>query len=118
MKSPAPALISLLIGLAACATTSFSGPYRAYEIRFEGAAPPALGESPGDEELINAAAWLIRHKLELPFPVAIKAYVYVNQATLVDGLMKVAGETSDEAWDKGRYAAGVAARSGLFLRGD
>ena len=30
----------------------------------------------------------------------------------------MAGDNHDEAWDKGRYAAGVAARSGLFLRGD
>ena len=57
-------------------------------------------------------------QLELPFPPAIKAYVYVNEATLVDGLINVAGDSRDEAWDKGRYAAGVAARSGLFLRGD
>src|SRR5262249_41139769 len=28
------------------------------------------------------------------------------------------GDSRDEAWDRGRYAAGVAARSGLFLRGD
>lgn len=116
MKRAALALSCLLIGLTACA--SLSGPYRAYEIRFGGLAPPPLGASPSDEELINAAAWVISHKLELPFPPAIKAYVYVNQATLVTGLMTVAGETQDEAWDKGRYAAGVAARTGLFLRGD
>ena len=77
-----------------------------------------LGANPSDEELINVTAWLIRHKLELPFPPTIKAYVYVNEATMVDGLIKVAGDNHDEAWDKGRYAAGVAARSGLFLRGD
>lgn len=119
VKRLTPALLSLLlIGLTACAGMSLSGPYREYEIQFEDAAPAALGASPTDEELINAAAWLIRHKLELPFPAAIKAYVYVNQATLVGGLVKVAGDTTDEAWDKGRYAAGVASRSGLFLRGD
>jgi hypothetical protein len=116
VKRSAPALISLLVGLAGCA--ALGGPYREYDIRFEHEAQPALGPSPSDEELINATAWLIRHKLELPFPPAIKAYVYVNQATLVDGLVTVAGDTSDEAWDKGRYAAGVAARTGLFLRGD
>jgi len=113
------ALSFVLIGLCAgCAGVGLGGPYRVYEIRFEGVARPALGASPSDEELINAAAWLISHDLELPFPPAIKAYVYVNQATLVDGLMTVAGDTRDEAWDKGRYAAGVAARAGLFLRGD
>jgi hypothetical protein len=111
-----PVLVVLLIWLAGCA--ALAGPYREYEIRFERAAPPALGASPSDEELINATAWLIRHKLALPFPPAIKAYVYVNEATLVDGLIQVAGDSRDEAWDKGRYAAGVAARNGLFLRGD
>src|SRR5437879_6422204 len=116
VKRSTPALISLMIGLTAGA--SLSGPYQEYEIRFEGDAQPALGASPSDQELINTAAWLIRHKLELPFPAAIKAYVYVNQATLVGGLVKVAGDTTDEAWDKGRYAAGVASSSGLFLRGD
>jgi len=116
VKRSAPALISLLVGLAGCAV--LGGPYREYDIRFEQDAQPTLGASPSDDELINATAWLIRHKLELPFPPSIKAYVYVNQATLVDGLIKLAGDSTDEAWDRGRYAAGVAARSGLFLRGD
>jgi hypothetical protein len=110
------ALTALLIGLVGC--SALSGPYREYEIRFEGGGQPVLGSNPSDEELINATAWLIRHKLELPFPRTIKAYVYVNEATMVDGLINVAGDNDDEAWDKGRYAAGVAARSGLFLRGD
>ena len=116
MRRSSRALVALLVGLAGCA--ALSGPYQEYEIRFDGGAPAALGQSPTDQELVNAVAWLIRHKLELPFPPAIKAYVYVNQATLVDGLVKVAGDNTDDAWDKGRYAAGVAARSGLFLRGD
>lgn len=116
MTRAAAALITLLLGLAGCA--ALSGPYREYEIRFEGEDQPVLGPSPSDEDLINATAWLIRHKLELPFPPTIKAYVYVNEATMVDGLVKLAGDTRDEAWDKGRYAAGVSARSGLFLRGD
>jgi hypothetical protein len=116
VKRSAPALIALLVGWAGCAV--LGGPYREYDIRFEQDAQPTLGASPSDDELINATAWLIRHKLELPFPPSIKAYVYVNQATLVDGLVKLAGDSTDEAWDRGRYAAGVAARSGLFLRGD
>ena len=109
-------VLALLIGLAGCA--ALTGPYREYTIRFERTDEPVLGSSPSDEELINATAWLIHHKLDLPFPPTIKAYVYVNEATLVDGLINVAGDGRDEAWDKGRYAAGVAARSGLFLRGD
>jgi hypothetical protein len=116
VRRSALALIALLVGLVGC--SALSGPYREYEIRFEGGDQPVLGANPSDEELINVTAWLIRHKLELPFPPTIKAYVYVNEATMVDGLIKVAGDNHDEAWDKGRYAAGVAARSGLFLRGD
>jgi len=108
--------VVFLIALAGCA--ALSGPYREYDIRFQGGGPPVLGESPSDEELIDATAWLIRNRLELPFPPVIKAYVYVNEATLVDGLIEVAGDSRDEAWDKGRYAAGVSARNGLFLRGD
>jgi len=104
--------------LAAVACSSTAAPYREYEIRFEGAARPPLDESPSDEELIDAIAWLMSHQLDLPFPEAIKAYVYVNEATLVDGLVKIAGEKSDDAWDRGRFAAGVATRRGLFLRGD
>src|SRR2546426_4247907 len=58
------------------------------------------------------------NKLDLPFPVGTKAYIYVNQATFVDGLIQIAGEEHEQAWDKGRFAAGVATRVGLFLRGD
>ena len=88
-------LVVLLIGLAGCA--ALTGPYREYNIRFESADEPVLSASPSDEELINATAWLIHHKLELPFPPTIKAYVYVNEATLVDGLINVAGDGRDEA---------------------
>jgi hypothetical protein len=79
VRRTALALIALLVGLVGC--SALSGPYREYEIRFEGGDQPVLGANPSDEELINATAWLIRHKLELPFPPTIKAYVYVNEAT-------------------------------------
>jgi hypothetical protein len=111
-----PVLLWLAVGLAGC--TGLTGPYREFEIQFERETQPTLGPNPSDEELINAAAWLIRHRLELPFPPAIRTHVYVNEATMVDGLIKVAGDSREDAWDKGRYAAGVAARAGLFLRGD
>src|SRR5258705_4658482 len=109
-------MLPAMLGAVACSSTA--APYREYETRFEGAARPPLDESPSDEELIDAIAWLMSHQLDLPFPEAIKAYVYVNEATLVDGLVKIAGEKSDDAWDRGRFAAGVATRRGLFLRGD
>src|SRR5439155_8708731 len=68
-----------------------------------------------DADLINAVAWMMSNKLDLPFPVGTKAYIYVNQATFVDGLVQIAGEARQQAWDKGRFAAGVATRVGLFL---
>src|SRR2546427_4938772 len=96
---------------------SAAAPYREYEIGFSGEASP-LGKSPSEAELINAVAWKMSNKLDLPFPAGTKAYIYVNQATLVDGLIQIAGEKREEAWDKGRFATGVATRVGLFLRGD
>src|SRR5881628_2672548 len=104
--------------LAAVACSSAAAPYREYEIRFDAPAPPSLDQSPSDGELIDAIAWLMRHRLDLPFPADIKAYVYVNEATFVDGLIKLGGEKIDDAWDRGRFASGVATRAGLFLRGD
>src|SRR2546426_465398 len=110
-------LVLLILVPLAGPAPSAAGPYREYEIRFSGEAAP-LGKSPSDADLINAVAWTMSNKLDLPFPVGTKAYIYVNQATFVDGLIQIAGEERQQAWDKGRFAAGVATRVGLFLRGD
>src|SRR5256712_934988 len=115
MSGRRPIVVAML---AAVACSSAAAPYREYEIRFDAPAPPSLDQSPSDSELIDAIAWLMRHRLDLPFPADIKAYVYVNEATFVDGLIKIGGEKIDEAWDRGRFASGVATRVGLFLRGD
>src|SRR3989449_457644 len=109
-------VLLILVPLAGPAPMA-AGPYHEYEIRFSGEASP-LGKSPSDADLINAVAWTMSNKLDLPFPVGTKAYIYVNQATFVDGLIQIAGEERQQAWDKGRFASGVAARTGLFLRGD
>ena len=74
--------------LAAVACASAAAPYREYAIRFDAPAPPSLDQSPSDGELIDAIAWLMRHRLDLPFPADIKAYVYVNEATFVDAIPK------------------------------
>src|SRR6266850_4039207 len=111
-------LLLALAPLAACAGPSAARPYREYELRFTGEAPPPLGASPGDAELFSTVAWLMSNKLDLPFPAVTKAYIYVNEATLVDGLVTLGGEKSDEAWDRWRNASGVATRNGVFLRGD
>src|SRR5439155_14160895 len=106
----------MLVTLAGPAPSA-AGPYREYEIQFGGEASP-LGKSPSDADLINTVAWMMSNKLDLPFPVGAKAYLYVKQATFVDGLIQIADETREDAWDKGRFAGGVATRVGLFLRGD
>src|SRR2546428_4854815 len=96
---------------------SAAAPYREYEIGFSGEASP-LGKSPSAAEFNKAVAWIMSNKLGLPFPAGTKSYIYVNQETLDDGLIQNAGEKHEEAWDKGRFATGVATRVGLFLRGD
>ncbi len=85
-------IVLALSAVLAAACSSVVAPYRQYEIRFDAPAMPPLGTSPSDSELIDSIAWLMRHRLDLPFPPDIKAYVYVNQATFVDGLIKIAGE--------------------------
>ena len=77
-------LVALLFTVAG---PSAAGPYREYDIKFTGEAPPPLGASPGDAELINSIAWLMNNKLDLPFPAVAKAYVYVNEASKRRGIL-------------------------------
>jgi hypothetical protein len=115
MRSVSRTVLALSAVLAtAC---SLVGSYRQYEIRFDAAATPPLSAGLSESELIDSIAWLMHHRLDLPFPPDIKAYVYVNEAAFVNGLVKIAGETPDEAWNR-RSAFGVATGAGLFLRGD
>jgi hypothetical protein len=111
-------IVLALPAVLAVACSSVVAPYQQYEIQFDAPAMPPLGTNPSDRELIDSIAWLMRHRLDLPFPPDIKAYVYVNQATFVDGLLKIGGEKADDVRDRGRSAFGVATGSGLFLRGD
>lgn len=111
-------LVLALPAVLAVACSSVVAPYRQYEIRFDAPAMPALGTSPSDSELIDSIAWLMRHRLDLPFPPDIKAYVYVNQAAFVDGLIKIGGQKADDVGERGRSTFGFATNSGLFLRGD
>ena len=104
--------------LALASGESPAGPYREYEIRVDADAPGVLARNPTDSELIHTIASLMTTRLDLPLPPTVRAYVYVNEATLVDGLITLAGEKSEDAWDRGRFAAGVATRVGIFLRGD
>jgi len=106
-----------LSAMLATACSSLLAPYRQYDIRLDAPATRPLGENPSDSELLDAIASLMRNRLDLPFPPDIKAYVCVNQAAFVDGLVKIAGETDEHAWEQ-RVAFGYASRAGLFLRGD
>jgi hypothetical protein len=114
--SPRWGIVLALCAVLAAACSSAGAPYRRYDIRFDAPTMPPLGTSPSDNEIIDLVAWLMLHRLDLPFPPEIKAYVYVNQATFVDGLIN-AGEKADDAWAR-RSAFGVATGAGLFLRGD
>src|SRR6266446_7894159 len=67
-------LVLLILVPLAGPAPSAGGPYREYEIRFIGEASP-LGKSPSDADLINAVAWTMSNKLDLPFPVGTKAYI-------------------------------------------
>jgi hypothetical protein len=115
--SPRWGIVLALSGVLAAACSSAGAPYRRYEIRFDAPAMPPLGTSPSDSEILDSVAWLMLHRLDLPFPPDTRAYVYVNQATFVDGLINIAGEKADDAWAR-RSAFGVATSRGLFLRGD
>ena len=114
--SPRWGIVLALSAVLEAACSSAGAPYRRYDIRFDAPMMPPLGTSPSDNEIIDLVAWLMLHRLDLPFPPEIKAYVYVNQATFVDGLIN-AGEKADDAWAR-RSAFGVATGAGLFLRGD
>jgi hypothetical protein len=110
-------ILLLLSAVLATACSSLVAPYRLYEIRVDAPATPALGGNPSDSELIDAIAWLMHHRLDLPFPPDIKVYVFVNEPAFVDGLNQIAGTKSEEALER-RFAFGVATRGALYLRGD
>src|SRR3989442_4924282 len=100
-------IVLALSAVLAAACSSVVAPYRQYEIRFDAPAMPPLGTSPSDSELIDSIAWLMRHRLDLPFPPDIKAYVYVNPATFVDRLIQIAVQYADDALGR-RNAVGIA----------
>src|SRR5438309_11379556 len=104
-------LVLLILVPLAGPAPSAAGPYREYEIRFIGEAAP-LGKSPSDADLINAAAWTRSNKVDPPLPVGTRAYIYVNQATFVDGLIQIAGEERQQAWANGPLAGCVATAVG------
>jgi hypothetical protein len=108
-------LLALLV-LSGCAATG--APYRQFEIRPGGEAEPRLSKDPREDELLAAITWVMGHKLDLPLPAGVTAYVYVNQATFVEGMMLVTGTRSEAAWEQGHYAAAVATGREIFLRGD
>ena len=109
-------IVLALSAVLAAACSSVVAPYRQYEIRFDAPAMPPLGTSPSDSELIDSIAWLMRHRLDLPFPADIKAYIYVNEATFVDGLIKIGGEKIDEPQgQKGTLPEAYLRRRGRFV---
>jgi hypothetical protein len=75
-------ILLVLSAVLATACSSLVAPYRQYEIRFDAPAKPPLGGSPSDSELIDSIAWLMHHRLDLPFPSGIKVYVFVNESAM------------------------------------
>jgi len=108
--------IGLALVLAGCATAG--APHREFEIRPAADATPRFSPGPDEAELLAAITSVMTQRLGIALPPSTRAYVYVNQATLVDGLVRRGGHTSEAAWEQGRFAGAVASGSGIFIRGD
>ncbi len=111
-------LLALLLLLGAASLAGCAAPPRPVLLTFEGETPKALASNPDEVAIAHMSAGLMREKLGLPFPPETKIFVYVNEATLAEGLVREGGMKPDDAWEKARFAAGVASPRGLFLRGD
>jgi hypothetical protein len=118
LASPATVTRALLVLLLLAGCAPAGTPYRQFEIRPAGEAEPRLSKDPAEDELLAAITWIMVRRLDLPLPPEVTAYVYVNQATFVDGLVRVVGTPSEAAWEQGRYAGAVASAHGILIRGD
>ena len=107
--------LTALLWLTGCAAPT---PYRTISLRFDGPAATELGNDSDELRIAQVVAHLIRERLGLPFPEGTTVRVYVNQATLAEGLVRDGEQVSGEAWDRSRVAIAVASSRGLFLRGD
>lgn len=85
---------------------------------FDDRAPATLGADADDLTLAQAVARLMREKLDLPFPSDTKIYLYVNQGTYAEGLIRDGGLKKDDAWDGARFSGGASSKRGMFLRAD
>ncbi len=113
------AAIILLSALASASPSAAAPPCRELEIGSTVAAPRTLAEDASADEIVVAAAAVIRDKLGLPFSPAYKAYVCGDEAAFTEGLLRQLGVRAvGSDWRVVPAAVGIATPVGVFLRGD
>jgi hypothetical protein len=70
----------------------------------------------GSSALLTAPIWLIRHKLDLPLPIPLKAFVCPDEVAFGDKVDQIAGIGAYGTWR--HPPTGVTTEAGLILRGD
>jgi hypothetical protein len=116
----APLAATLLLHLLALATPSPAAPpCSEHEIGPRASPPRTLSDDATPDQIIAAAASVIRDKLGLPFSPAYKAYVCADEAAFAEGLLRHLGVRAiGSDWRVVPVAAGIATPVGVFFRGD
>jgi hypothetical protein len=111
---------TLLLHLLALATPSPAAPpCSEHEIGPRASPPRTLSADATPDQIIAAAASVIRDKLGLPFSPAYKAYVCADEAAFEEGLLRHLGVRAiGSDWRVVPVAAGIATPVGVFFRGD
>lgn len=119
------ALGLLLLGAGGCATrpatqvavpTRLGGAEWVFEVR-AARAPARLPADADDAVLLNTAASVIAHDLKLPFPDAVVAVAYRDEASFAEGLVR-RGLGPEPASETARISVAIAVRDQIFLRAD
>jgi hypothetical protein len=116
----APLAATILLHLLALATPSLAAPpCSEHEIGPRASPPRTLSDDATPDQIIAAAASVIRDKLGLPFSPAYKAYVCADEAAFSEGLLRHLGVRAiGSDWRVVPVAAGIATPVGVFFRGD
>jgi len=110
--------LTLVLMTVSCSSRTFpnSGPAASCLEYKVGARGEPLGAVPGGSDLFTAPVWLFHHKLKLPLPVPLKAYVCSDEVAFADKVDRIAGVGAYGDWRQ--PPTGVATEAGLILRGD